>query len=76
MLTYIMYIVFFLECDEKDPSCSTDKLSLEAINELHHMIDDDQDGNVNQQESKGVCSYCLTGMGVGEGRGHVEVIKK
>ncbi|XP_063412998.1 stromal interaction molecule 1-like isoform X2 [Mytilus trossulus] len=41
------------ECDEKDPSCSTDKLSLEAINELHHMIDDDQDGNVNQQESKG-----------------------
>ena len=42
-----------LECDDKESSCKTDKLSLEAINELHHMIDDDQDGNVNQQESKG-----------------------
>ena len=51
--------LYFVECDDKESSCKIDKLSLGAINELHHMIDDDQDGNVNQQESKGVSSNYL-----------------
>ncbi|XP_059152645.1 stromal interaction molecule 1-like isoform X6 [Physella acuta] len=36
------------ECRE---DCEKDKLGLDAIKSLHHLIDDDQNGNVDQSES-------------------------
>ncbi|KAK6975649.1 stromal interaction molecule 2-like isoform X2 [Biomphalaria glabrata] len=39
------------ECKVDDKDCEKDKLGLEAIKTLHHLIDDDQNGNVDQSES-------------------------
>lgn len=43
--------LFFVVCDEKDIVCKRDNISLEAVYEIHHLIDDDQNGNVDQSES-------------------------
>lgn len=42
---------FVIVCDEKDIVCKRDNISLEAVYEIHHLIDDDQNGNVDQSES-------------------------
>ncbi|KAH9519925.1 hypothetical protein Btru_071268, partial [Bulinus truncatus] len=41
----------FTECKVEDKECEKDKVGLEAIRTLHHLIDDDQNGNVDQSES-------------------------
>ncbi|XP_048240744.1 stromal interaction molecule 1-like isoform X9 [Haliotis rufescens] len=42
-------IVF--ECEELDTPCLKDKYGYDAIKALHHLLDDDQNGNVDQSES-------------------------
>ncbi|XP_048773944.2 stromal interaction molecule 1-like isoform X3 [Ostrea edulis] len=42
---------FVIVCDEKDIVCKRDNISLEAVYEIHRLIDDDQNGNVDQSES-------------------------
>ncbi|XP_078324636.1 stromal interaction molecule homolog isoform X2 [Crassostrea virginica] len=42
---------FIIVCDEKDIVCKRDNISLEAVYEIHRLIDDDQNGNVDQSES-------------------------
>ncbi|XP_062598084.1 stromal interaction molecule 1-like isoform X3 [Saccostrea cucullata] len=42
---------FAIVCDEKDIVCKRDNISLEAVYEIHRLIDDDQNGNVDQLES-------------------------
>lgn len=44
-------VMFFVVCDEKDIVCKRDNISLEAVYEIHRLIDDDQNGNVDQSES-------------------------
>ena len=44
-------VIFFVVCDEKDIVCKRDNISLEAVYEIHRLIDDDQNGNVDQSES-------------------------
>ncbi|XP_046554272.1 stromal interaction molecule 1-like isoform X2 [Haliotis rubra] len=42
-------IVF--DCEELDTPCLKDKYGFDAIKALHHLLDDDQNGNVDQSES-------------------------
>ncbi|XP_067664144.1 stromal interaction molecule 1-like isoform X2 [Haliotis asinina] len=42
-------IVF--DCEELDTPCLKDKYGYDAIKALHHLLDDDQNGNVDQSES-------------------------
>ncbi|XP_070183534.1 stromal interaction molecule homolog, partial [Littorina saxatilis] len=39
------------DCVEEDTECTKDKFGYEAIMQLHRLIDDDRNGNVDQSES-------------------------
>ena len=52
----IMVFCCFSECPANDEICSKDKLGFEAITNLHTLIDDDQNGNLDRSESDEVCS--------------------
>ncbi|KAK7465238.1 hypothetical protein BaRGS_00037608, partial [Batillaria attramentaria] len=40
-----------INCIQEDTECNKDKLGYEAISNLHRLLDDDQNGNVDQSES-------------------------
>lgn len=39
------------DCIQEDTECNKDKLGYDAISNLHRLLDDDQNGNVDQSES-------------------------
>ena len=46
-------------CIEEDTECNKDRFGYEAIQQLHRLIDDDRNGNVDQSESDEVRSTVM-----------------